>query len=174
MKVSHGAATPAPTPCRLWPYPVEVDHALAPVMTWNSSQSSVTACTITDRETTAQTTPVRDRKVVGAVLDEDGFQAWRKLRMRFELTLTATWGIVVVESRGMVVKPATTPREFMTMMTEMDKKVWTVEVLIPPKMGTLQYRACTRGAIWWVSWTRCLGSTRRCTTVKALRSSCRW
>ena len=33
MKVSHGAATPAPTPCRLWPYPVEVDHALAPVMT---------------------------------------------------------------------------------------------------------------------------------------------
>ena len=72
------------------------------------------------------------REVDGSVRDEDGFQAWRKLRMRFE---PATQGIVFAEFSGMIRKEATTPSELVTTMTSMDKKIRMVEELIPLQDG---------------------------------------
>ena len=75
------------------------------------------------------------RKVVGAVRDEDGFQALRTLRMRFGPSVTTKQGIILAEFSGMARKPATSPGELDAMMTEMAKKIWMIEKMIPCQDG---------------------------------------
>ena len=61
--------------------------------------------------------------------------AWRKLRMRFGPTVTTKQGIILAEFSGMVRKPTTTLGELVAMMTEMDKKIWMIEEMIPCRDG---------------------------------------
>ena len=67
------------------------------------------------------------RKVVTNVRSEDGFRAWQKLHMRFGPSLAAKQGLVLAELSGMITKPAKNPSETRNLVTELERKVKTVE-----------------------------------------------
>ena len=79
------------------------------------------------------------RKVTMSTKNEDGFRAWYNLRHRFEPTIAAKQGSVLADFTGMVSKPAKTPGDVITMVTEMGRKVKYLEDVsgeeLPPMMA---------------------------------------
>ena len=67
------------------------------------------------------------RKVVTSVKEENGFRAWQKLHQRFGPSLSSKQGLVLMEFSGMVAKPAKTPTETRTLVTEMEQRIKLVE-----------------------------------------------
>ena len=58
------------------------------------------------------------KKVVTSTKGEDGFKAWYALNRRFEPSVSARHGVVMADFTGMVGRPAKTPGELQTLMTD--------------------------------------------------------
>ena len=58
-----------------------------------------------------------------SVKAEDGYRAWQKLRLRFEPGLAAKQGMIIAEFSGMVAKPAKSPQETVSLLTDMEKRM---------------------------------------------------
>ena len=66
------------------------------------------------------------RKVVTAVLEENGYKAWRRLDEHFEPGLAGKMGQVVAEFSGLIKTPAKTPQELKKMITELTQRMKAV------------------------------------------------
>ena len=67
------------------------------------------------------------KKIVMSVRNENGWEAWLRLRQRFAPFLAAKQGAVLADFSGMVAKPAKTPHELMVMISDMDRKIKYIE-----------------------------------------------
>ena len=67
------------------------------------------------------------RKLVMSVKKEDGFAAWQKMQMRFELGLASKQGLVIADLSAMVTKPAKTPQDTRALISELEQKIANVE-----------------------------------------------
>ena len=67
------------------------------------------------------------KKIVNNVKNEDGLQAWQKLKQRYEPSLAARQGIVIADFSGMVARPAKVPSETVTLITEIDRKIKLID-----------------------------------------------
>ena len=67
------------------------------------------------------------RKVINSVKDEDGFRAWLKLNARFEPGLAVKQGMVLADFSSMILKPAKNTTETKGLITEMERKMKTIE-----------------------------------------------
>ena len=74
-----------------------------------------------------QLTEGEARKVVMSTRAGDGYGAWKKLHARFGPSLAAKQGMVMNDLLAMVQKPAKTPAETRSLVTELDKRVKTAE-----------------------------------------------
>ena len=60
-------------------------------------------------------------------LDENWFEGWRILNQRFCLSVAAKQGQVMCHLTSLVTKPAKTPTETRSLLTELDRRVRTAE-----------------------------------------------
>ena len=67
------------------------------------------------------------RTVVQAVRDENGFAAWKHLHQRFGLSVAAKQGKVMCDLAQMVQRPAKTPAETRTLITELERRIRIAE-----------------------------------------------
>jgi len=67
------------------------------------------------------------RKIVKTVRNENGFEAWRQLHIRFQPGISAKHGFALVELTEMIKKPAKNPEEMRHMVTELLSKIKNVE-----------------------------------------------
>jgi hypothetical protein len=67
------------------------------------------------------------RKVVTSTKGEDGFKAWFALNRRFEPSVAARHGVVMADFTSMVGRPAKTPGELQTLITEIGRKIKMIE-----------------------------------------------
>ena len=67
------------------------------------------------------------RMVVQAAKEENGFDAWKQLHQRFGLSLAAKQGKVMCDVSGMVAKPAKSPAETRSLVTELERRVRVAE-----------------------------------------------
>jgi len=67
------------------------------------------------------------KNIVNNMKNQDGLQAWQKLKQRYEPSLAARQGIVIAECSGMASKRAKIPTETVSLITEIDRKIKLIE-----------------------------------------------
>ena len=72
-------------------------------------------------------TEAEARMVLQGVRDENGFEAWRQLNLRFGLSVAAKQGQAMCYVTSMVTKPAKTPAETRTLVVELERRVRMAE-----------------------------------------------
>ena len=87
------------------------------------------------------------KKVVTAVKEEDGFRAWQKLKQRFEPGLQAKRGQILYELNAMIINPAKSPADLVTLVTEMDQKIKTIEDITGEKVGEMHMHSVLIGIL---------------------------
>ena len=75
------------------------------------------------------------RTVVQGVRDEDGFMAWRALHLRFGPSVAARQGKVMCDLTQMVARPAKSPSETRTLVTELERRVRIAEDVTGESLG---------------------------------------
>ena len=82
-----------------------------------------------------QLTSGEARTVVQGVRGEDGFEAWRSLHQRFGPSVAARQGKVMHELSQMVTKPAKSPAETRSLVTELERRIRTAEEITGDVLG---------------------------------------
>ena len=74
------------------------------------------------------------KKVVTAVKEEDCFRAWQKHKQRFEPGLQPKRGQILCKLNAMIMSPAKSPADLVTLVLEMDQKIKTIEDITGEKV----------------------------------------
>ena len=87
------------------------------------------------------------RRVVGGIRGEDGFKAWYALNRRFEPSVSARHGSVMADFSGMAVRPAKSPGELQTLITEITRKMKLIEDITGEAVPDLWAKSVLLGAL---------------------------
>ena len=87
------------------------------------------------------------RRVISSVKDENGFVAWKQLTENFEKGVDAKIGMALAELSGMVMKPAKTPTETRSLITELENKKKVVEEMTEDDIAPMHYKSILLGIL---------------------------
>ena len=94
-----------------------------------------------------QLTGGKARKVVTAVKEENGYEAWCKLSKNFEPGLASMQGRVIAEFGDMIKNPAKTPNETRRLINELIQKKKRVEDITGQEMEDIYSKAVLAGIL---------------------------
>jgi len=87
------------------------------------------------------------RKVITSIRSEDGFRAWQRLHMRFGPSLASKQAQVLADFTGFVNKPAKSPDETRSLITEMERRAKMVEDVAGEILSELRLKSVLVGIL---------------------------
>ena len=87
------------------------------------------------------------KKVVTSVSHHNGWEAWRKLHLRFEPTLVIREAVVMASFTNMVSRRVKTPQEAKALLLELDERARRVEEVTGEPIGNSHWMSVVMGLI---------------------------